>query len=179
MRLLSLIFRVFEKRQYKRAYLKQMHESLKDYSERTLAVGVYHTPPAIIQPWKSPDKQTRRPKEYHTGQKNQTQTIVLTQVDQISPSTSRGSDYCVHNVCSIAGVLSQMHSVCLHTSHVHLQQIHVLVLQNCGHDHGRVQKPWQTRGNISSSRYLHNSREGDSQRENIISSQNLTLHLGS
>jgi len=105
MRLLSLIFRVFEKRQYKRAYLKQMHESLKDYSERTLAVGVYHTPPAIIQPWKSPDKQTRRPKEYHTGQKNQTQTIVLTQVDQISPSTFQRCDYHVHNAYIVGAFL--------------------------------------------------------------------------
>ena len=45
MRLLSLIFRAFEERQYRRAYLKQMHESLKDCSERTPAVEVDHTPP--------------------------------------------------------------------------------------------------------------------------------------
>ena len=52
MRLLSLISRVFDERQYRRAYLKQMNELLKDCSENTLAGGVYHTP-AIVQPWKS------------------------------------------------------------------------------------------------------------------------------
>ena len=51
----SLISRAFEERQYGRAYLKQMHELLKDYSERTLTVRVYHTP-AIVQLRKSPDE---------------------------------------------------------------------------------------------------------------------------
>jgi len=52
MRLLSLISRAFKERQYRRAYLKQMHESLKDRSERTLAVRVYHTP-VTVQPRKN------------------------------------------------------------------------------------------------------------------------------
>jgi len=78
-------------------------------------------------------------------QKNQNQIVVPTQVDQISLSTSRRCDYCVHIAC-IIGDLSQSHSVYLYTSQVYLQQIHVLVLQNRGHDHdhGHVQKPWQT-----------------------------------
>jgi len=52
MRLQSLISRAFKDRQYRRAYLKQMHELLKDYYERTLAVEVDHTPPVSVQPWK-------------------------------------------------------------------------------------------------------------------------------
>ena len=44
MRLLSLISIAFEERQYSRAYLKQMHESLNDRFERTLVVEVDHTP---------------------------------------------------------------------------------------------------------------------------------------
>jgi len=47
---MSLIFRAFKEMQYRCAYLKQMHESLKDRSERTLAVGVYITPPTTVQP---------------------------------------------------------------------------------------------------------------------------------
>jgi len=42
----------FEERQYRRAYLKQMHESLKDCFERTLTVKVDHTPPVSVQQWK-------------------------------------------------------------------------------------------------------------------------------
>jgi len=53
MMLLSLIFRAFEGKQYRSAYMKQMHASLKDCSERTLTFKVYHTPPAIVQLWKS------------------------------------------------------------------------------------------------------------------------------
>jgi len=52
MRLQSLISRAFEERQYRRAYLKQMHESLKDSSERTLTVKVDHTPLVSVQQWK-------------------------------------------------------------------------------------------------------------------------------
>jgi len=51
MRLQSLIFRAFEERHYRRAYLKLMYELLEDYSERTLAVEVDHTP-VSVQPWK-------------------------------------------------------------------------------------------------------------------------------
>jgi len=43
------ISRAFEERQYRRAYLKQMHESLKDSSERTLTVKVDHTPLVSVQ----------------------------------------------------------------------------------------------------------------------------------
>jgi len=39
--------------QYRRVYLKRMHESLKDCSERILAGVVYHTSLAIVQPWKN------------------------------------------------------------------------------------------------------------------------------
>ena len=42
----------FEERQYRRAYLKQMHESLKDCSERTLTVEVDYTSPVLVQQWK-------------------------------------------------------------------------------------------------------------------------------
>ena len=45
MRLQSLISKAFKERQYMCAYLKQMHELLKDLSERTLAVEVDHAPP--------------------------------------------------------------------------------------------------------------------------------------
>ena len=93
-----------------RAYLKQMHESLKD-SKRTLPIRVYHTPPVIIQLWKSPDEQMRRPEEYHTGQEDQTQIVVLTQVDQISPSTFWRCDYYVHNAYIVGGAFSE--ALCL------------------------------------------------------------------
>ena len=73
-----------------------MHKSLKDCSKRTLVVRVYHTL-MTVQLWKSPNEQTRRPEEYHTGQENQTQTVVPTQVDQISLSTFRRCDCYVHN----------------------------------------------------------------------------------
>jgi len=48
MRLQSLVFRAFEERQYRCAYLKQMHELLKDWYERTLVVEVDHTPPVSV-----------------------------------------------------------------------------------------------------------------------------------
>jgi len=50
-----------------RAYLAQMHESLKYCSEKILTVGVYYTPPATVQLWESPYEQIRRPEEYNTG----------------------------------------------------------------------------------------------------------------
>ena len=126
MRLHSLIFRVFEERQYMCAYLKQMHELLKDCSGRTLAVEVDHTP-VLVQPWKIQEesrKCTNSPEECYTEQRIQTQKAVSTQVDQISPSTSRRCDYCVHSAC-IVGVLSQRHFVCLH------MRILVIVLCSC------------------------------------------------
>jgi len=104
MRLLSLISR-FEDRQYRCVYLKQIHESLKDCSERTLVVEVYHTLPTTTQLWKSPDEQMRRHKEYHTGQEDQTQIVVPTQVDQISPSTFQRCDYYVHNTYIVGDFL--------------------------------------------------------------------------
>ena len=42
----------FWERQYRLAYLKQMHELLKDYSERILAIKVHHTPLVSVQQWK-------------------------------------------------------------------------------------------------------------------------------
>ena len=127
MRLQSLISMAFKERQYRCAYLKQMHELLKDCSEITLTVKVDHTPPVSVQPWKIQKewrKWTNSP-ECYPEQRNQTQKVVSTQIDQISPNTPRRCDYCVHSAC-IAGILSQRHSVWFHTSHVHLQQIHVL-----------------------------------------------------
>jgi len=73
-----------------------MHKLLKDCTKKILAVRVYHTPLVTVQLWKSLDKQMR-PEEYHTGQENQTQIAVPTQVDQISPSTFRRCDCYIHN----------------------------------------------------------------------------------
>ena len=71
MKLLSLISRAFEERQYRRACLKLMHESLKDCSERILASVVYHTSPATVQPWKNQDERMKkRHEEYYTGQED-------------------------------------------------------------------------------------------------------------
>ena len=84
---MSLISRALKERQYRRVYLKQMHEWLKDYSERTLAGGVYQTSPAIVQPWKSQEKKMKNSEDYHTGQKYQNQIVVPTQNVQISPNT--------------------------------------------------------------------------------------------
>ena len=112
-----------------------MHELLQDCSERTLAVEVDHTPPVSVQPWKIHEewrKWTNSLEECYAEQRSQTQKAMPTQVDQISPSTSRRCDYYVHSAC-ITGVLSLKHSVCLHTSRIHLQQIHVL--QNRDRDH--------------------------------------------
>jgi len=39
----------------------------------------------------------KKSEEYHTGQEDQNQIDVPTQVDQISPSTFRRCDYYVHN----------------------------------------------------------------------------------
>ena len=38
----------FEESQYRLAYLKKMHESLKDCSERTLTVEIDHTLPVSV-----------------------------------------------------------------------------------------------------------------------------------
>jgi len=152
MRLQYLISRVFEERQYKCSCLKQMHESLKDCSERTLAVEVDYIPHVSVQQWKIQEewrKWTNSPEEWYAEQKNQTQIAVPTQVDQISPSTSRKCDYCVHNACIAGSFLRGILSASIRA--MTTSKIQALVLQNHGHEHDLCH------GYLDQNWYIHSS----------------------
>ena len=168
MRPLSLISRAFEEKQYMRVYLKQMHESLKDSSERTLAVGVYHTPLATIQLWKSLDEQMKRPEDYHTGKEDQNQITVSTQVNQISLSTFwdviTASTVPALQRVFLRGTLSvtiRATSTSNKSTSSFSKIAATTTTTNTSRNYGRLFNG-RCKGNISSSRYSHNFQESGS-----------------
>jgi len=64
MRLLNLIFKVCEERQYKHSYLKRMDELMNDLSDRTRAGVTCHTRPVISEQLEHQKVQRQYPREH-------------------------------------------------------------------------------------------------------------------
>jgi len=150
MKLLSLICKAIEERRYRHSYLKMIHESLNDCSERTRRTrtdAVYHTSHVTKQQWERQKNDSEGMEEheyehYHHRQKCQHQPVVPIPGDQTSLSISQISDF-PPAVLTLPGPLST--TFCLPPYHDHLQMSHIL-LQNYDHDHDlcHFRRPWQT-----------------------------------